>query len=471
MGGVLRWLGRRRPWPATLRGQLICLLLLALVLSQAVAAQFFFGERIRAVQAAFAGEALSRMASVALLLERTPETGHARILAVGSTRLARLTLARRGALARTGSDRMSGFLRARLLRALQDLEDRDWRERVRVAVRRRHGDDDDDHDDDDHRRRGPDQLLASIALDSGQWLTLQVDFPRPPLQWAWPALVQLVLAAFAIVLIVTLTIGRTTRSLRMLAGAADRFGRGARDEPVPPRGPVEARRLITAFNAMQERLARYVADRTRLLAAISHDLKTPITTMRLRAELVEDEETRAKLLAGLDEMQRIVEATLAFAHEEAAEEPMRAVDLRALVESIAEDYEELGQPVTLGDLAPAVVLCRTVALRRALRNLIDNAVRYGGKAEVALTVKAGMARVAISDRGPGLPEDVLETMFEPFVRLEPSRNRETGGVGLGLSIARTILQRHGGDVRLENRAEGGLTAVAMLPVQTEHTSP
>ncbi|MEM9147654.1 MAG: ATP-binding protein [Pseudomonadota bacterium] len=466
MRRLLAWIGRRRPWPATLVGQLICLTLLALIVSQIVAALFFFGERRRAVEAAFAAEALARAASVALLLERTPETEHRRILAASSTPLARLSLARRSAIAQNGRDRRSLFLRREFLVRLREHSDRDWRNRVRVAVlplRREAG------QLDDRRGRprtiGPQQLLASLRIGDRRWLTLRARFPRPPLQWAWPIAAQLGLSALAIVSVLALTIGRTTGSLRRLAKAAERFGRGAQSEPVPPSGPIEAKNLIASFNAMQERLSRFISDRTRLLAAISHDLRTPITTMRLRSELLEDGETKTKLLEGLEEMQRTVEATLAFAKEEATQEPMRTIDLSALVESVVEDAQELGLPVELGLLTSAVVEGRTVALKRALRNLVENAVRYGGAARIGLHVRSSMAEITIEDDGPGLPADSLEAMFEPFVRLEASRNRETGGVGLGLPIARSVLRAHGGDVQLAKRETGGLSAMMSLPLR------
>jgi signal transduction histidine kinase len=214
---------------------------------------------------------------------------------------------------------------------------------------------------------------------------------------------------------------------------------------------------------MRGRLQRFVQDRTRMLAAISHDLRTPITTLRLRAEFVEDEETRAKILETLDEMQRITEATLAFAREEAAAEDTRTVDLAALVDSVCADLADLGQDVAFGGPERAPYTCRPVSLKRAVRNLIENAVTYGERARVTLEQAADSFRIVVEDDGPGIPEAEFERVFAPFVRLEESRSPETGGIGLGMAIARSIVRGHGGDITLANRQDGGLRAVIHLP--------
>ena len=215
---------------------------------------------------------------------------------------------------------------------------------------------------------------------------------------------------------------------------------------------------------MQERLSRFIADRTRLLAALGHDLRTPITSLRLRAELLDDEEAKQRIVETLDEMQRMVESTLAFAREEAQAEPVRETDLAALVEGTVEDLSELGLEVRLVASEPVVARIRSAAVRRALRNLIENAVRYGKRARVGLVREGEEAVVRVDDDGPGIPVDKLEEVFEPFVRLDPSRSSETGGVGLGLAIARGIARAHGGEVSLVNRPEGGLRACLRLPL-------
>ena len=251
--------------------------------------------------------------------------------------------------------------------------------------------------------------------------------------------------------------------MRALAAAAGRLGRGEAVGDLPEAGPVETRETVRAFNLMRARLDRYVRDRTAMLAAVSHDLRTPITSLRLHAEFVEDAETRAKILAALDEMQRMAEDALAFIREDMRKEEIRTVDLHALVDSVAADLAELGRDIAVADSERVLAVCRPVALRRALRNLLENAAVYGGRATVRIERDDDEDRVVIEDQGPGIPQADLERVFEPFVRLEASRSRDSGGSGLGLAIARGIVRGHGGDIVLANRAEGGLRATVVLP--------
>jgi signal transduction histidine kinase len=200
-----------------------------------------------------------------------------------------------------------------------------------------------------------------------------------------------------------------------------------------------------------------------MLAAISHDLRTPITSLRLRAEFIEDEEIRTKILETLDDMQRMAEATLAFAREEAAQEDTRLVDLAALVDSVSADLADMGQDVTFAGAPRAPYLGRPSSLKRALRNLIENAVIYGKRARVALESTGEEWRIVIDDDGPGIADADFERVFAPFVRLEESRNPETGGVGLGMAISRSIVRGHGGDITLENRpAERGIAGLRVV---------
>jgi signal transduction histidine kinase len=263
---------------------------------------------------------------------------------------------------------------------------------------------------------------------------------------------------------VILSTRRITRAVTALAAAADRLGRGEAVPPLAEEGPDEVRRATRAFNEMQARLRRFIDDRTRLLAALGHDLRTPITALRLRAEFVEEDEVRERLLATLDEMQRMVEATLAFARDEAHSEEVRELDLAALVDGVCEDMAELGRPVTFASTSRLVAPVRGLALRRALRNLIENALTYGERARVALRNTPTEAVITVDDDGPGIPAGDLERVFEPFTRLETSRSRETGGVGLGLAIARSVARAHGGELELSNRPEGGLRATLSLPL-------
>ena len=214
---------------------------------------------------------------------------------------------------------------------------------------------------------------------------------------------------------------------------------------------------------MQERLKRFIEGRTQMFAAVSHDLRTPLTRLRLRAEFVEDEEQQAKMLADIEEMEAMIATTLAFAREEAADETRSAFDLAGLVRGVGEALAETGMDVTCTAPEALPFSGREQALRRALANLIDNAVKYGDRARVTLTAERAAARIVIDDDGPGIPEEQREKVFQPFYRLEASRSRETGGTGLGLAAARNAVRAHGGDVTLANRAEGGLRVTVVLP--------
>ena len=268
----------------------------------------------------------------------------------------------------------------------------------------------------------------------------------------------------SVVLIGTFFARRIARPVQRLSQAAERIGLG---EPVPPlavEGPGELQETTLAFNAMQSRITRFVQDRMHLLAAVSHDLRTPITALRLRAEMVEDPAVRAAMLRTLDEMAEMVEATLGFAREESQQEPTRMLELVALIEAIADERQSLGHAVTAHSSVHRLPYrCRPASLRRALNNLVDNAVRYAGNATIRLETTDSSVVIVVEDDGPGIPENMLEEVFEPFTRLETSRSSETGGVGLGLAIVRSCVGAHGGEVKLSNRPEGGLRAMVTLP--------
>jgi signal transduction histidine kinase len=485
MRRIPAWL--RRLWPRRLAGQMIALLLLALVLAQSASYLIFADERWAALQTAERGHILARTASIVRLIENTPASLHDQILRSASSRQLRFWLSDQSAVAPADADGDS-WLRQRLVSLLDDGLTRE----VLIDLGK-----DDQHfwsrDDDAqrderiaavgeiaragevtparaarwrarwHHRLPPADLMISTRLTDGRWLNAGFAVPDPPPRWTPAALLAMVVTAVALSLIVTLMVRRITRPMAELAAAAERLGRGETVPAIAEHGPLDVRQTMRAFNRMRGRLQRFVQDRTRMLAAISHDLRTPITTLRLRAEFVEDEETRTRILETLDEMQRITEATLAFAREEAAAEDTRTVDLAALVDSVCADLADLGQEVAFSGPERLPYACRPVSLKRAVRNLIENAVAYGLRARVALEPGAAALRIVIDDDGPGISAADFERVFAPFVRLEESRSLETGGIGLGMAIARSIVRGHGGDIELANRPEGGLRAVIRLP--------
>ncbi|MDE2088451.1 MAG: HAMP domain-containing protein [Gammaproteobacteria bacterium] len=305
-------------------------------------------------------------------------------------------------------------------------------------------------------------FLAQVRLRGGTWASFEQHVPREVFAGSTRLLLSLAVLLIAVVVLSLLAVRWVTRPLSVLAAAADALGRDIRRPPLPETGPREVRHAARAFNTMQARLGRYLEDRTRLLTAVSHDLKTPITRLRLRAELLDDPVLRDSYTRDLDEMQAMATATLDFLRGLDTKEAVQPVDMRALLESLKADAEETGQRVTVNGQTAAPYPGRPLALKRCLTNLINNAVTYGGVAHVTLSDDDKALRILVADEGPGIPERELERVFEPFYRLESSRSRETGGTGLGLGIARNIARAHGGDLMLRNRTGGGLEAMLTL---------
>ena len=302
---------------------------------------------------------------------------------------------------------------------------------------------------------------VGVQLVNGCWA--EVTLHGPPPAFAWIRLLTR-FGGFALVIVLcSLWAARSAaRSLSQFSAAADAIGRSVEAPLLPETGPREVRLAAKAFNLMQERLRRFVNDRTQMLAAISHDLRTPLTRLRLRAEFVDDDAQRAKMLGDIAEMEAMIAATLAFARDDALREARTEQDLDQLLDQLASDLCDAGYPVAYEPQGPVMVSCGAGALRRAVTNLAENAVKYGGVARLSL-LPGDPITILIDDDGPGIPPELMEQVFQPFFRLEGSRNRDTGGVGLGLSVARTILRGHGGDIVLANRPEGGLQARVTLP--------
>ena len=435
-------------------GQMVAVLVASLVAAQIVAVLVFAQDRDRMLILANRDKILDRTTSLARILSITPLERQATVVEAARTRGFRAEIRERPAIEREREHRRNPVARDISRRieqhlpgpVLADIDDDDG------FVRR--------HRHDEHGE--PMALGISIGLGPGRWLNLEHEL-RPPSIWRIGPLIYIVMTAMAVCLAGALMVRRITRPIRALADASDRFGRGAEARPLPVRGPAEIARASAAFNRMQERIGRFVADRTRMLAAISHDLRTPITTLRLRAELMDDGEDKEKLLETLAEMEAMTEATLAFIREEGAGEDMRPTDLPALIESIADDMRDQGADISFESGGRIVLSCRPLAMKRALRNLVENAARYGKRARIELLEESDELVIRVDDDGPGIPESQQSRVFEPFVRLEESRSTETGGHGLGLAIARTIARGHGGDVQMSNRQDGGLRVEMVLP--------
>ncbi|MCX7150621.1 MAG: ATP-binding protein [Rhodocyclales bacterium] len=303
--------------------------------------------------------------------------------------------------------------------------------------------------------------FASMWLHMGERAMMMQQSHLPDLPSRFGTHLLITLAAVIAVSLVAVRL--VTRPLQRLAEAADAFGSDLESPPLAETGPTETRRAAEAFNRMQERLRSLIAERGRALAAVSHDLRTPLTRMRLRAELVDDEALRAQINADINDMQAMVESTLDYLRGLRENEALQSIDIEALLHSLVADEQALEHPVTLTGSVVAPYVGRLSSLKRALGNLIDNAVKYGQSARIVIEDKPTELRLIIEDSGPGIAEADLARVVEPYVRLETSRSRETGGVGLGLTIARDAARLHGGQLRLENCPTGGLRATLILP--------
>ena len=317
------------------------------------------------------------------------------------------------------------------------------------------------------------KVTVGMRLPDGFWVNIGAPLP-PPRPWrSVTFLIAFLLMTVTAALLIVWAVRRMVRPVQVLASAADALGRDVFSPPLPETGPLETAMAAHAFNTMAARIRRFVQDRTEMLTAIGHDLRTPITRLKLRAEFVDDDELRRKMLNDLEELEAMVSATLAFGRDAKGAEPVSPIDLAELLQTVLDEAGD-AQPAAAEKLQydgpqHLTVRARPLALKRALANLISNAVKYGGSAYVRLVqptgtgAAQGFVRIDVEDEGPGIPPQELDRVFEPFHRVESSRNRETGGVGLGLPISRNILRAHGGDVTLTNRAGGGARATVLIP--------
>lgn len=306
-------------------------------------------------------------------------------------------------------------------------------------------------------------FTVAVRRPDGLWVMAE---PRPslaPSAWQQRIILGLVLSALAMAPIVYLLARRLAAPFAVFASAAERLGRDPGAPPLAVRGPAEIRTAVAAFNDMQDRLARYVKDRTAMVGAIAHDLRTPLTRLRFRVESA-PEELQAKMTADIAEMEAMVAGVMAFVRDASHTAARTPLELSSLLEALAVDMHDTGLDVEVERADRVVLEGDPVALRRLFNNLLDNAVKFGGAARVRVFAETGCAVVEIEDKGPGLPEKELDRVFEPFYRRESSRSRETGGIGLGLALVRSIARAHGGDATLESPRGKGVVARVRLPI-------
>lgn len=305
---------------------------------------------------------------------------------------------------------------------------------------------------------------VDIPIDAQQ--SLRISFPARKPPFSPPSLgvivLYLMVVTGAVMMVAWGAVRVTTRPLQRLADAAHALGRNLDAPALPTAGPSEVAAASAAFNAMQRAVQRHLSERTQILASVSHDLKTPLTRLRLRLGAYPGDDNRARMEADLDAMNAMIQEGLDYARSAQLSEPRVPVDLQALVESIADGANDVGQDVTVEGRLHHAVVCAPRAMERALQNLVDNAIKYGTRARIRLIDAGASITLRVEDEGPGLKPELLQRVFDPFFRVESSRSRETGGTGLGLAIAQNLLRTQGGDIHLENLATGGLAAVVTL---------
>lgn len=451
----------------TLRVQLVLLIIVALALAQVISLFLFADERSLAIRAALGFEAAGRAANVVRLIEEAPSDLQDSIIRAANSPLVRFELSD-GPTVSIGTHQDGGLVESRVRTLLGDTYSRD----IRVELHNINGEimplaNLSPEMTEMHVAMMRGELSAvemnlSIGITGGQWLNVGTRFERPPIQWPFYSVLTFGMSAAVILAAVFwFVMTRLTGPLRRLASATDQLGRGEDVAPLVMQGPKEVRELTSGFNRMQDRLVRFVEDRTRVLAALGHDLRSPLTAMRVQAEMVDDDDTRDGLVRSVEEMQSMVEATLTFARGLTGNEAAETVEIGQFLQDMQRGAVA---PFSLSQGKPIEIRFRPNAIRRALRNLIENAVRYGSAASVTWVLGDDDLVITVEDVGPGIPAENFDQVFDPFFRLEKSRSLETGGHGLGLSIARSIVRAHGGEITMSNRERGGLAVNVQLPL-------
>jgi signal transduction histidine kinase len=310
----------------------------------------------------------------------------------------------------------------------------------------------------------PPRYMLGVQLRDHSWVVFTLANRSWGIKTPYRWLIGLFFLAVAIALVTAIAARRFATPIKQLAAAVREFGVNPRAPPIAAVGPRELHQVILTFNEMQTQIQRFVTHRTMMLAAISHDLRTPLTRMRLRGEYIDDPEQQESLFRDVDEMQQMVDGALAFFRDDAAVEPSTAFDLAQVLLTIANDYADQRIEIHYSGPAHSVYYGRPFALKRAFDNLVQNAIKYATPPNLELLCEPNAITVLIRDRGPGIPDKLLKTVFDPYYRVEKSRNRNTGGVGLGLTVALAVVQGHGGEIQLRNVADGGLEARVILPL-------
>ncbi|WP_375395534.1 sensor histidine kinase [uncultured Sphingomonas sp.] len=443
---MMRWF-----WPQSLAGQMVLLIAIALFVAQAINFAMLLHERGHARLEQIAGPVAARV------LDAVERTSQGRGPVADRGRIRRLPANPVTARENSQTDvdeRLravlveGGFRPGVIASAVRPADPRDappWQQRI------------------ERRTHIRSQLVVAVEQPGMGWLVQRVPWPGNDWFLLWRLIGQ-TLILYVIVLLPVIWIGRRiSRPLRDLTMAADRFAPGEEGPLLTQRGPHDIAHLIAAFNALTLRVTAMLDEKNRMLGAIGHDLRTPLAALRVRIESVEDETDRTRMAETIAEMNGTLDDILSLARIGRPSEAPTEVDLAALVDAVVEDFRDLGCNVQFADTDRLRTRLRPSLMRRAVRNLIENAVKYGQRADVRIETSSIDIRIVVADEGPGIPPDRLADVFDPFTRLEQSRNRKTGGIGLGLALARGIVREAGGEIVLTNREGGGLDATIILP--------
>ena len=477
--------------PQSMTAQIIILALMSLMIAQFFGSQLYQVERDNTLGLVNSRNAMIRLSSVVRLLSSSPPQLHDEILRASRSETLMMRIQDAPLEPNVHNEQFEVILRkaldypdnlsiqisAETIRmqpppSLMEQMQRFQMHQQRKAERNNQSDDKDKRSDAKQATKQPlpppnwmpdIRLYGAIELLDGHWLNFSSLADREPPTWSARYLLSILGLAIIIGFVLFFLLQRATRPLKQLAQQAEYFGRGDDVPLLQEGGPKEVAETLAAFNRMQLRLNRFVQDRTQMLAAISHDLRTPLTTLRLRCEFLPDGEDKDKMLQTLLQMENMLHATLSFARDDHQAESTRSTDLVSLLHSVCDDFIDDDQNVICHAEGKRVYQCRPDVIRRVLQNLIGNALKYAGDAEVFLEENEERILIQVRDHGKGIPDEQMESVFKPFVRLDSARNTEDGSVGLGLSIARTLIHQHGGELRLSNHPEGGLFAEIELP--------
>lgn len=444
-------------FPSGLTGRIVLLLAASIIVANLIALAVLGFQQQRFDRQAREDREIERIATLIPGLEAVDRQVRQVIARDASTRFARVRVENAPLLTTSGTDRRSRYIAQILVETV-------GRQDVKVALIDRPTATDKSHQ---VRRRAASRVIAitlPLSVRNGQpeWLNVVTRgaHPRRGRFDAKPFFTVLALSLLCVLGVSVALARQLTKPLARLSDAAEAAGSGDRTARVPEEGAREMRQAAQAFNAMQTEISQFDAERLRMLAAVGHDLRTPMTSLRIRVEMVDDEEQRDAMIRTLDEMTVMADGLVRFAKEGRDSEQIQSLDLGILLQHLCEDRR------TKCDVARNVIVSgRPVGLGRAIGNLIDNGIRYGGQVTVTLTCDTKNAIVIVEDNGPGIPPDQLAAMFQPFTRGDNSRSPETGGAGLGLSIARSIILAHGGRIEIEKGVENGMKVIVKIPLK------